>query len=67
MSDRHELLMPTGWRDAECYCGLWFNMSPSHDQMLEEYQLHRDEVDDVARYEAQRLDDAAGRAVNWGA
>ena len=64
---RHELLMPAGWHDAECACGLWFGTSSSHDQLLEDYQTHRDVIDEAERYESQRLDNAAGRAVNLGA
>ena len=64
---RHELLMPTGWRDAECACGLWFGTSTNHDQMHEDYQTHRDVIDEAARFESQRLDNAAARAVNLGA
>ena len=44
---RHELLTPTGWRDAECSCGLWFGTGSSFDQLLEDYQTHRDQVDEA--------------------
>ena len=55
---RHELLTPTGWRDAECSCGLWFGTGSSFDQLFEDYQTHRDDVD---KAESQRLD----RGATW--
>ena len=68
---RHELLMSTVSlyfsRIAKCTCGEWRSENTSHDQLLENYQLHRDDVDEAARFESQRLDNAAARAVNLGA
>ena len=66
---RHELLMfsRSGWHFAECTCNLWRSNRTNLDQLVEDYQVHRDVIDEAARYESQRLDDAAGRAVNMGA
>ena len=51
---------------AECTCMEWSGVG-SHDQILEDYQVHRDEVDDAERFESQRLDNAAAHDVNLGA
>ena len=50
----HELLT---W-PAKCACGLWFSISSSYEQLLEDYQTHRDDVDET---ESQRLD----RGATW--
>ena len=52
---------------AECTCAQWRSESTSHDQLLEDYQTHRDDVDEAERFESQRLENAAARAVNMGA
>ena len=66
---RHELLIldidPDG--RVECSCGSWGSVAVSHDQVLEDYQVHRDVVDEAERFESQRLDNAAAHAVNLGA
>ena len=43
---------------AKCACGLRFSISSSHEQLLEDYQIHRDDVDEA---ESQRLD----RGATW--
>ena len=57
----HELRMWTsrlhGWR-AECACAQWRSDNTSYDQLLEDYQTHRDDVDEA---ESQRLD----RGATW--
>ena len=41
----HELLT---W-PAKCACGLRFSISSSYEQLLEDYQVHRDVIDEAAR------------------
>ena len=63
---RHELLIREhdGHPFADCACGSWFGDSLSHDQLLEDYQVHRDNVDEAQRLRSQRLERAAARAMN---
>ena len=37
------------------------------DQLLEDYQTHRDFIDEAQRLKTQRLERAAARAMNTGA
>ena len=66
---RHELRMfsRNGWHFAECTCNSWRSNRTNHDQLLEDYQTHRDVIDEAARFESQRLDDAVARDMNTGA
>ena len=68
---RHELLMSTsptpGWLAADCTCWQWSAEGTSHDQLIEDYQVHRDNIDEAQRLKTQRLDRAAARAMNTGA
>ena len=66
---RHELLIRVhdGHPFADCACGSWFSASSSRDQLLEDYQIHRDNVDEAQRLRSQRLERAAARAMNRGA
>ena len=70
---RHELkLRPertvTGQRiAAECSCGQWESWDISPDQLIEDYQVHRDQIDEAQRLKTQRLERAAARDMNAGA
>ena len=69
---RHELTISeertvTAARVAECSCGAWNSWDISHDQLLEDYQTHRDFIDEAQRLKTQRLERAAARAMNTGA
>ena len=69
---RHEVTIHpertiTGQRIAECSCGQWESWDISHDQLLEDYQVHRDNIDEAQRLKTQRLERAAARAMNTGA
>ena len=57
----------TGELVAECSCGQWESWDVSHDQLLEDYQVHRDQIDEAQRLKTQRLERAAARAMNTGA
>ena len=63
---RHEFIFceHDGHLFADCACGSWFGDSLSHDQLLEDYQIHRDNVDEAQRLRVQRLERAAARAMN---
>ena len=63
---RHELIFREhdGHPFADCTCGSWFGDSLNHDQLLEDYQVHRDNVDEAKRMRVQRLERAAARAMN---
>ena len=69
---RHELTINgksslwSAYVSAECSCGLWTSEGTSHDQLAEDYQVHRDVIDEAARFESQRLDNAVGRDMNLG-
>ena len=69
---RHELKFRperrlAGQRIAECSCGQWESWDVSHDQLIEDYQIHRDFIDEAQRLKTQRLERAAARAMNTGA
>ena len=63
---RHELTIHTAV-SASCTCGSWFADNINPDQLVEDYQIHRDNVDEAQRLRSQRLDRAAARATNRGA
>ena len=54
------------WYVAWCACTRWTNESGDYDQLVEDYQVHRDVIDEAARFESQRLDDAVARDMNLG-
>ena len=66
---RHELTLSeqrdvTGLRSAACSCAQWRSQGSSLDQLLEDYQVHRDNVDEAQRMRSQRLERAAARVMN---
>ena len=72
VTTRHELkvseqLDRAGYLAAGCSCGQWESQGTSHDQLIEDYQVHRDFIDEAQRLKAQRLERAAARAMNTGA
>ena len=69
---RHELKISEqldrfGFRAAGCSCGQWESQGSNVDQLVEDYQVHRDFIDEAQRLKTQRLERAAARAMNTGA
>ena len=72
VNPRHELRNYPGRNAAgelvaDCSCGQWESWDVSHDQLIEDYQVHRDNIDEAQRLKTQRLEHAAARAMNAGA